>query len=163
MRATLPLMSSSRLDVVEQCISSGNDVHPLHHYSTLGPALGDQDSARSVTLQSILQFLDRDDCHDEINGELKERICICTTGTLAACQSEAASVDEGAWNSSTNLHETLSLLSQPLAFQLSQGQLWDQEYGPRSQDFVNTLSDGVEPPGSPLSLVISFKRLPCDD
>ncbi|OJA09595.1 hypothetical protein AZE42_12422 [Rhizopogon vesiculosus] len=89
---------------------------------------------------------------------------------LATCQSEVASVDEGAWNSSTNLETifsdevqtitpatanegnaislstTLSLLSQPLVFQHSQRQVSGQEYGPHSQEFVNTLSEGADPP-----------------
>ncbi|OJA11234.1 hypothetical protein AZE42_11732, partial [Rhizopogon vesiculosus] len=114
--------------------------------------------------------MDRDYPHDEVNGAYKEIIRICITGMLATCQSEAALVDEGAWNSSTNLETifgdevqtitpatvngrnairlstTLPLLSQPLAFQHSQRQVLDQEYGPHSQEFVNTLSEEADPP-----------------
>jgi hypothetical protein len=93
---------------------------------------------------------------------------------LATCQSEVTSVDEGTWDSSTNLETifgdevqtttpatinernaihlptTLSMLSQPLAFHHSQPQVLNQEYGHHSQEFVGTLSEGADPSGSPL-------------
>jgi hypothetical protein len=172
--ATLPSMSSSRLDIVEQCMGSTHDGRMLHHDNTLGHAPGDQDSTRS-TLQSFLEFLDR---HHH-NSAYKEIIRICVEGMLVSCQSEAATVLDGTCDSITHLQPifgdepqtiapivlnklhaahpsstTCSTLSQQLAFQQLQGQFLDQECDALSKKSVgapSTLPKGVDPLFSPLS------------
>jgi hypothetical protein len=171
--ATLPSMSSSQLDIVEQCMGSTHDGCMLHH-NTLGYAPGDQDSTRS-TLQSFLEFLDR---HHH-NSAYKEIARICVEGMLVSCQSEDATVVDGACDSITHLQPifgdepqtiapivlnelhaahpsstTLSTLSQQLAFQQLQGQFLDQEYDALSKKSVgapSTLPKGLDPLFGPLS------------
>jgi hypothetical protein len=167
-------MSSSRLDIVEQCMGSTHDGHILHHDTTLGHAPGDQDSTRS-TLQSFLKFLDR---HYH-NSAYKEIIRICVEGMLVSCQSEATTAVDGACDNITRLQPifgdepqtiapiilnepnathpsstTLPTLSQQPVFQQLQGQFLDQEYDALSKKSVgapSTLPKGVDPLFSPLS------------
>ncbi|KAJ8580129.1 hypothetical protein M405DRAFT_834856 [Rhizopogon salebrosus TDB-379] len=129
--------SSSRLNV-EQCISSTNDGHFLHHRSTLGHVPSDQDSTRSI-LQSFLQFLDRPYHHDGVNSAYKDIIRVCITEMLASCQSEATMMNEDTRDSSTDLRGIL-------AFQHLQGQSSDQAYDALFQESVNTLSERADLP-----------------
>ncbi|KAJ8581052.1 hypothetical protein M405DRAFT_643389 [Rhizopogon salebrosus TDB-379] len=107
-------MLSSPLDVVEQCVSSTNDVHFSHHHN-IGHVPSDRDSTRS-TLQSFLQFLDRHYYHDGVNSAYKEIIRVCITAMLTSCQSEAAMMDENTRNSSTDIQGILGESLRPPAF-----------------------------------------------
>jgi hypothetical protein len=157
--ATPSSMLSSPLDIVEQCVSSANNGHFLHHRSTLEHVPSDRDSTRS-TLQSFLQFLDRHYHHHGVNSAYKEIIRVCITEMLASCQSEATMMNEDTryTSSSTDLQGILGGILRPShqynelnavcppAFQNLQGQLSDKAYGSLSQEFVNTLSEWVDLP-----------------
>ncbi|KAJ8581055.1 hypothetical protein M405DRAFT_833146 [Rhizopogon salebrosus TDB-379] len=154
-------MSSSQLDIVEQCMGSTHDGRMLHHDNTLGHAPGDQDSTRS-TLQSFLEFLDR---HHH-NSAYKEIIRICVEGMLVSCHithlqpifgDEPHTIAPIVLNELHAAHPsstTCSTLSQQLAFQQLQGQFLDQECDALSKKSVgapSTLPKGVDPLFSPLS------------
>jgi hypothetical protein len=154
--ATPSSMLSSPLDVVEQCVSSTNDGHFLHHRS-IGHVPSDRDSTKS-TLQSFLQFLDRHYHHHGVNSAYKEIIRVCITEMLASCQSEAAMMDENTRDSSTDLQVILGESLRPSyqynelnavrppAFQHLEGQLSNQAYDPLSQESVNTLPEWADLP-----------------
>ncbi|KAJ8585802.1 hypothetical protein M405DRAFT_824324 [Rhizopogon salebrosus TDB-379] len=147
-------MSSSRLDIVEQCMGSSHDGRMLHHDNTLGHAPGDQDSTRS-TLQSFLEFLEQ---HHH-NSPYKEIIRICVERMLQPIfGGEPQTIAPIVLNELHAAHPpstTLPTLSQQLGFQQLQGQFLDQGYDALSKKSVgapSALPKGVDPLFSPLSL-----------